>query len=60
MNCNLDGIIGIALSQGSIQDALKIDRTFQNDVDEFCDLVKSRLTGEFEIIFSYRLRLALK
>ncbi|MCL2636854.1 MAG: class I SAM-dependent methyltransferase [Oscillospiraceae bacterium] len=58
--CNHEKIIGIALSQGGIQDALKLDKAFQNDVDEFCDLVKSNLNSEFEIIFSYRLRLAIK
>lgn len=58
--CNFERIIGIALSQGGIQDALKIDFAFQKDVDEFYNLVESRLNGEFEIIFSYRLRLAVK
>ncbi|MCL2633587.1 MAG: class I SAM-dependent methyltransferase [Oscillospiraceae bacterium] len=58
--CNPEGIFGIALSQGGIQDALKIDKTFQNDVDEFYELVKSRMNSEFEIIFLYRLRIAVK
>jgi ubiquinone/menaquinone biosynthesis C-methylase UbiE len=58
--CTPERIIGIALSQGGIQDALKIDSAFQSDIDEFCGLVKSRFSGEFEIIFSYRLRLAVK
>jgi SAM-dependent methyltransferase len=58
--CTPERLIGIALSQGSMQDALKIDKTFQKDIDDFCGLVKSRLGGEFEIIFSYRLRLAIK
>lgn len=58
--CDADRIIGIALSQGGIQDALKIDHTFQKDVDEFVKLTKTTLKGEFEIIFSYRLRIAIK
>jgi SAM-dependent methyltransferase len=57
---NPDSLIGIALSQGGIQDALKINEAFQNEINEFCELVKSRLNSEFEIIFSYRLRLAIK
>jgi SAM-dependent methyltransferase len=58
--CTQERIIGIALSQGGIQDALKIDAAFHSDVDEFCELVKSKLNDEFDIIFSYRLRLAIK
>jgi len=59
-NCTPDRMIGIALSQGSIKDALQIDASFQADVDEFCDLVKLRLRDDQKIIFSYRLRLAVK
>jgi ubiquinone/menaquinone biosynthesis C-methylase UbiE len=59
-NCTPERMIGIALSQGGLQDALKVDSGFQGDIDEFCELVRSRLHGEFEIVFSYRLRLAVK
>ncbi|MCL2020265.1 MAG: class I SAM-dependent methyltransferase [Oscillospiraceae bacterium] len=58
--CTPKRMIGIALSQGGIQDALKFDTSFQKDVDEFCVLVTSNCIGEFDIIFSYRLRLAVK
>jgi len=58
--CSPEKIIGIALSQGGLQDALKTDKAFSSDIDKFCDLIKSRLDGEFEIIYSYRLRIAVK
>jgi SAM-dependent methyltransferase len=58
--CDCERLIGIAMSQGGLQDALKTDKAFQGDIDEFCELVRARLSGEFEIIFSYRLRVAVK
>lgn len=58
--CTPERMIGIALSQGGIQDAMKIDKSILNDIDDFCNLVKSRCRGEFDIIFSYRLRMAVK
>ena len=53
-------IIGFSLSQGYAQDALKFDPSFQREIDVFCDAVRSRLSGECPILFSYRLRLAVK
>jgi len=53
-------MIGIALSQGAVQSALKLDPSIQKDIDVYCDVVRSRLPSHFEIIFSYRLRLAIK
>ena len=58
--CAPERMIGITLTQGGIQDAMKIDSAFQKDVDEYCDLVHARCDDEFEIVFSYRLRLAVK
>lgn len=58
--CTPERIIGLALSQGGIQSALKIDPSIQSDIDGFSDLAVSRLQCETDIIFSYRLRLAIK
>ena len=53
-------VIGIKLSQGYAQNALKFDPSFQREIDKFCDVVYSRLSGEFTIIQSYKIRLAVK
>ena len=53
-------VIGIKLSQGYMQNALKFEPSFQREIDEFCDVVYSRLSGKFTIVQSYRLRLAVK
>jgi len=58
--CTPKRMIGITLTQGGIQDAMKIDASFKKDVDEYCDLVNARCDYEFEIVFSYRLRIAVK
>jgi len=58
--CTPERMIGIALSQGSVQGALKVDPAIQKDVDAFCDVVKARCAEAFKIVFSYRLRLAVK
>ncbi|MCL2323078.1 MAG: class I SAM-dependent methyltransferase [Oscillospiraceae bacterium] len=58
--CTPQRMIGFALSQGAIQVALKIDTSIKNDVDEFCYLVNSLCQNEFDIVFSYRLRVAVK
>jgi ubiquinone/menaquinone biosynthesis C-methylase UbiE len=58
--CTPERMIGLAMSQGSIQDALKIDPSIQNDVNAFRDIVKARCDSTFDIVFSYRLRLAKK
>lgn len=58
--CTSKRMIGIALSQGGIQDALKINTDIVKDIDDFCNLVESRCSGEFDIIFSYRLRIVIK
>ena len=58
--CTPERMIGIALSQGGIQDAMKTDNTVANDINRFCDAVKARCKDNFEIVFSYRLRLAVK
>ena len=58
--CTPERMFGFAISQGSMQDALKIDKSIQKDIDDFQDLVNTRCSGEFDIVFSYRLRLAIK
>jgi len=58
--CTPGRMIGIALSQGAMQEALKLDPSIQDDINAFCDLVHERRGGTFNIIFSYRLRLAVK
>jgi len=58
--CTPGRLIGLALSQGGIQDALKLDPAVKADIDAYRDLVNTRCPGEFEIVFSYRLRIAVK
>jgi len=58
--CTPGRMIGIALSQGSVQGAMKLEPSIQKDIDAFCGLVRERCAEEFEIVFSYRLRLAIK
>ena len=58
--CTPERMIGMALSQGSVQDALKTETSVQKDIDALCDAVKTRCAGCFDIIISYRLRLAIK
>jgi len=57
--CTPERMIGIALSQGAVQDARKAGAPVQGDIEAFCDVVK-RLPAQFDIVFSYRLRLAIK
>jgi len=59
-SCTPERMIGIALSQGAIQDALKLGASVQNDIEEFCQVVHARCPAQFEIVFSYRLKLAIK
>ena len=58
--CTPDRMIGIALSQGGIQDALRTEPSVKTDVDEFCDVVRERCPDKFDIVFSYRMRLVIK
>jgi len=58
--CTPERMIGIALSQGSVQGALKLDAAVQGDVDAFCGVVRERCPDNFEIVFSYRVRLGVK
>jgi len=53
-------MIGIALSQGSVQGALKLGPEIRKDVEAFCDIVRERCPEAFEIVFPYRVRLAVK
>jgi ubiquinone/menaquinone biosynthesis C-methylase UbiE len=60
--CDADRFIGIALSQGVLQTAVKIGST---DIDMefkmFCDKVKSFFKDRtLDILFSYRMRLGVK
>lgn len=58
--CTRERLLGIALSQGNIQQALKMDRKAKEAVDRFYDVVKTRCEERFEIVYSYNLRLAIK
>jgi len=58
--CTPERMIGIALSQGCVQGALKLDPSIQKEIDVYCDIVKERCPASFEIVYSYRLRLAIK
>jgi len=58
--CTPERMIGIAASQGSVQGALKLDASIQEDVDAFCAVVRERCPDNFEIVFSYRVRIAIK
>jgi len=58
--CTPERMIGIATSQGSVQGALKLNPAISKDVDTFCNIVRERCPDKFEIVFSYRLRLAIK
>jgi len=58
--CTPERMIGIALSQGSVQGALKAQPSVQSDIDAYCDIVRERCPAAFEIVFSYRVRLAIK
>ena len=58
--CTPERMIGIALSQGAMQEAMKLEPSVQEDIGRFRDLVRERRNGTFDIIFSYRLRLAIK
>jgi len=59
-SCTPERMIGIALSQGAVQDALKAGAPVQGDIDAFCGVVNERCGASFDIILSYRLRLAVK
>ena len=58
--CTPKRMIAIALSQGAVQDALKAGAPVRGDIDAYCDVVNARCADEFDIIFSYRLRLGIK
>ena len=58
--CTPERMIGIAVSQGCVQGALKLEPSVREDVDAFCEVVRERCPAEFGIVFSYRMRLAVK
>ena len=60
--CNAERMKGIALSQGAVQDAMKLtpQSGITSEIEAFCKLVDERCKGEFEIVFSYRLRIGKK
>lgn len=59
---NADGYIGLFLSQGAVQDILKLKiESITNEINQFVDLVYERLGGEtFQATYGYRVRLAIK
>ena len=58
--CTPERMIEITLSQGSVQSARKLDPSIRKDIDAFCHLVNTHCTDELDIVFSYRLRIAVK
>ena len=40
--------------------AMKIDAAIKKDIDEFYDLLKARCSSDFEVIFSYKVVIAVK
>jgi SAM-dependent methyltransferase len=58
--CTPERMVGVALSQGSVQGALKADPSMQAEVEAFCEVVRERRPEAFEIVFPYRVRLAVK
>ncbi|MCL2300921.1 MAG: class I SAM-dependent methyltransferase [Firmicutes bacterium] len=58
--CTPERMIGIATSQGCVQGALKLDASIEKDVEAYCDVVRERCPETFEIVYSYRVRLAVK
>lgn len=60
--CTADRLIGLALSQGSLQEILKNDKNLiANDVEKFKKIVNDIFGDkEFTIYFSYRMRIGVK
>ncbi|WP_124066372.1 class I SAM-dependent methyltransferase [Clostridium sp. E02] len=58
--CTRERLLGIVMTQGNIQQALKMDSSIQTAIDKFYDVVKSRCKEKFDIVFSYNLRIAIK
>jgi len=57
-------LTGLLLSQGGVQTALKMGgktaSMIQADMQAFRELAESHFRGPFDLVFSYRLRLAVK
>ena len=56
-----DRMVGILLSQGGIQAALRAEPLIRTEIDGFANLVRKRMgEAERETVFSYRMRLGVK
>jgi len=53
-------LLEFALETSNALFVMKIDATIKKDIDDFYDLVKAKYSGEFEVIFSYKILLAIK
>ena len=58
--CTRERLLGAALSQGNIQNALKLDDKVQEYIDRYYEVIKERCEEKFNIVYSYNIRLAIK
>ena len=58
--CTYQRLMDLTLTQGSINDALKINPSLNKQINEFSDLIKTRCGAEFNIIFSYKVWITIK
>ena len=56
----LEKAMGLFVNISNASFAMKIDTSIKKDVDEFCDLVKEKSSSEVEIIFPYKIVIAVK
>jgi len=59
-SCTRQRLMDLTLTQGSIQNARTIEPSLQQDINAFSTLVQARCGEEFNVIFSYRLWIAVK
>ena len=53
--------IGFMLSQGALQEIIKLDHPLKEEITKLTELVEYRLGNkEYDTVFSYRLRVAKK
>jgi len=58
--CTHQRLMDLTLTQGSIHNALQVNPSLQKDMDNFSALLQTRCGGEFDVVFSYRVWLAIK
>lgn len=57
---SLQRLIDFMLNISNAPFAMEIDPTIENDVENFCELLKSRCSDEMEVIFPYTMVIAVK